>query len=94
MFLEEQTELLSSAVSLYSHTKASLNCPPGQPMSSKLQWLCVHTVASERQIPAALPRVSGGQKNFLNHHYCVNCLYKINERLVLCLCRGAMKITV
>lgn len=59
IFLEEQTELLSWAVSLYSHTKAALNCPPGQPISSQLQWLCDHAVAGEHQIPAALPRVSG-----------------------------------
>lgn len=94
IFLDGQTELLSSALSLYSHTKAALNCPAGQPMSSELPWLGVHAAASERQIPAALPRVSRGQKNFLKRHHCANCLYKINVRLVLCLCRGAIKIPV
>lgn len=88
IFLDEQTELLSSAVSLSSRTKAALNCAAGQPMSWQLPRPCVHAAAAERQIPAALPRVSGGQKNFRNRHHCANCLYKINVRLVLCLCRG------
>lgn len=42
IFLEAQTELLSSAVCLCNDTKAALNCPHSQPMSSKQQWLSVH----------------------------------------------------
>lgn len=94
IFLDEQTEPLSSAVSLsaVAQKQPELSSGPANELTAAAAPCpnCGDTGPDS----CCSPQSVGGQKNFLNAHHCANCLYKINVRLVLRLCRGAMKIPV